>query len=153
MEADYGDLASDLRSEWGADAGLNFRFAEAAAQKMEREWPELIETVTRLGAANDPLIVELLAVAGRQWAEVPGDPDSVVRLFPTGDHGQETTTMESTMTGTVQAKIDELEDEIDAAQARNDTTKAQLLFEKQQNLYRRLPGGDEPVVGSGGRNL
>ena len=113
---------------------------------MEREWPELIETVTRRGAANDPLIVELLAVVGRQWAEVPGDPDSVVRLFPSGDHGQETS-MESGMGGSIQARIDALDDEIQTAQNRNDTTKAQALYEKQQSLYRQQPGGRDPVAG------
>ena len=61
--------------------------------------------------------------------------------------------MESGMGGSVQAKIDALDDEIQTAQNRSDPGKAQALYEKQASLYRMLPGGRDPVVGtSGGPN-
>ena len=87
MEADFGELATDLRSEWGADAGRNLEFALATSLEFEAHYPELVATVAARGAGADPLIVELLAQLGRQWTATPGDPRTV-RLFPnTGDRG------------------------------------------------------------------
>ena len=54
-------------------------------------------------------------------------------------------------TNQIEARIDTLQDEIDIALGRNDHGKAQALFTRQQELYRRLPGGSEPIVGSSGR--
>ena len=53
----------------------------------------------------------------------------------------------------IEAKIDALEDEIDDAKARSDTTKAQKLYEEQYRLYQALPGGTDPAVGEGGRTI
>ena len=65
MESHFGDLATDLRSEWGADAGLNLEFAAATAREFASHYPEIIQTINNRGAGDDPLIVELLAVLGR----------------------------------------------------------------------------------------
>ncbi len=59
--------------------------------------------------------------------------------------------MTNTIGTKVQAQIEALEDQIDKAQARNDTDKANRLYQEQQALYQRLPGGSEPIVGSEGR--
>ena len=148
MEAAFGDLATELRSEWGADAGTNLMFGAYAAREFEKHFPEVIQTIENRGAGDDPLIVEILAVLGRQWAETPGDPRTV-RLFPNGQ-GMEKS---MTNTGNVQAQIDALEDQIDQATAQNDSIKAQELYTQQQGLYRQLPGGTDSIVGRGGRNL
>ena len=50
MESHFGDLATDLRSEWGADAGLNLQLAQAAAQQFEEHYPELDYTIRKHGA-------------------------------------------------------------------------------------------------------
>ena len=90
MESHFGDLATDLREEWGADAGRNLEFALAASREFETHYPEITQTIMTRGAGYDPLVIELLAVLGRQWAESPGDP-TTVRLFPgTGEQEQET---------------------------------------------------------------
>ena len=148
MEADFGDLATDLKAEWGADAGQNLEFALATSREFEEHYPEVVSTIMTRGAGHDPLVIELLAVLGRQWAETPGDP-TTVRLFPNGQDQE--TSMTNTIGTKVQAQIEALEDQIDKAAARNDTDKANRLYQEQQALYRRQPGGREPIVGSEGR--
>ena len=148
MEAGFGELATDLKSEWGADGGLNLEFAVAASREFEANYPELVSVVDKRGGTNDPLIVELLAVLGREWAATPGDP-TTVRLFPnTGGHEQETT---MSNTKDIQARIDALGDVILKAKAQNDGWKAQESYQEQLRLEGLLPGGTDPIVGSAGR--
>ena len=81
MEAAFGDLATDLQSEWGADAGRNLEFALAASREFETHYPDILSVIESRGAGYAPLIIEILAVLGRQWAESPGAP-TPLRVFP-----------------------------------------------------------------------
>ena len=147
MEAAFGELATDLKSEWGADSGLNLEFAAAASREFEANYPELTSVLDKRGGTNDPLIIEMLAVMGREWAETPGDPGTV-RLFPnTGGHEQETT---MSNTNDIQSQIRDMEKAMDRAEVEGDREERSRLFRAQQELYRRLPGGGDPVVGSSG---
>ena len=150
MEADFGELATDLRSEWGADAGRNLEFAFATSLVFEAEYPEVVSTIARRGAGADPLIVELLAVLGRQWAETPGDP-TTVRLFPNSDgHGQERN-MSEINTDDFDEKTETLMNEEAEARAAGNLGKSNRLQREIRALFVRRYG-KEPIVGSGGRN-
>ena len=123
----------------GNDMAANLGYFEAFALAH----PDVREVLDSHGLLDHPAIVEVGAIMGRRYATTPGDPGEMMT-------SKGATAMESTMTD-VQAKIDALDDAIDAAQARNDTTKAQLLYENQARLYQQLPGGREPIVGGAGR--
>ena len=149
MEADFGELATELRSEWGADAGRNLEFAFAASREFEKHYPEVVSTIERRGAGADPLIVELLAVLGRQWAETPGDP-MTVRLFPNADgHGQERN-MSEIDAENFDEKTEALMVEAAEARLEGNLGKSNRLEREIRALFvRRF--GSEPIVGSGGR--
>ena len=150
MEASFGELATDLRDDWGADAGRNMEFAAAASREFETHYPEIISTVTARGAANDPLVVELLAVLGRQWAETPGDP-STVRLFPNTDgHEQETAMNETNID--FDEKVETLMNEQDQAQQAGNIAKRDRIERQLRGLFVRKYGTG-PAVGEGGRTL
>ena len=149
MEADFGELATDLRSEWGADAGRNLEFALATSLEFEAHYPELVATVAARGAGADPLIVELLAQLGRQWAETPGDPRTV-RLFPnTGDRGQETNMSENN-SHDFDEKADDLMAEEAAARAAGNLGKSKRLEREIRALFVRQYGTGSAVGSSGG---
>ena len=152
MEAAFGELATDLKSEWGADSGRNLEFAAAASREFEANYPEIVSVVNKHGGTNDPLIVELLAVLGRQWAETPGDPGTV-RLFPNagGTETRQPNMADNTATKDIEERIRDIGDQIDKAKARQDTTRANSLYQETLALDARLPGGRGPIVGSGGR--
>ena len=148
MEADFGELATDLKSEWGADAGRNLEFALATSLEFETHYPELVATVARRGAGADPLIVELLAQLGRQWAETPGDP-TTVRLFPNADgHGQERN-MSEINKGDFDERADALMDEEKQARASGNLGKSERLEREIRALFVRQYGSG-PVVGTSG---
>ena len=148
MEADFGELATELRSEWGADAGRNLEFAFAASREFEAHYPEVVSTLARRGAGADPLIVELLAVLGRQWAETPGDP-MTVRLFPNADgHGQERNMSE--------IDAENFDEKTEALMGEEAEARAAGNFGKSKRLEREIRAlfvkkyGTGPVVGSSG---
>ena len=157
MESAFGDLATDLKAEWGAGAGENLQFAHAAARQFEEQYPDIVSAIAARGGTNDPLVVEILAMLGRQWAETPGDPGSV-RLFPGA-----TETREFNMTDTDVEKFDDAIDEIrsKARQAfdAGNHAKADRLAAKEREMYARRYGVGEiigpgaPPVGRGGREL
>lgn len=60
-------------------------------------------------------------------------------------------TMDTMNTPAVEAKIKQMDGEIAKATAENDYGEANRLYAIQQELYGRLPGGSEPMVGRGGR--
>ena len=149
MEADFGELATELRSEWGADAGRNLEFAFAASREFEAHYPEVVSTIERRGAGADPLIVELLAVLGRQWAETPGDP-MTVRLFPNADgHGEERN-MSEAGDDAFDEKTDALMDEAAAARAAGNLGKSKRLERQIRGLFIRKYGTGAVVGSSGG---
>ena len=61
MEAEFGDLATDLRDDWGADAGQNMKFAAAASREFETHYPEIVETITR--RATDKIRYQVVFMA------------------------------------------------------------------------------------------
>lgn len=147
MESHFGDLATDLREEWGADAGRNLEFAAATAREFEAHYPEIIQTINNRGAGDDPLIVELLAVLGRQWAETPGDPRTV-RLFPgTGDHEQETNMSDA---DNFDEQTDALMTEQEQAQTEGNLGKVDRLEREIRARFVRKYGTGAAVGSSGG---
>ncbi len=147
MKSEFGELATDLRSDWGVDAGRNLEFALATVKQFESHYPELIQTVEARGARNDPLVVELLAVLGRQWASTPGDP-TTVKLFPgTGDNEQERT-ME------IEADFDEKTDELmtqqEQAQVEGNLGKVNRLEREIRARFVKRYGTGAAIGSSGG---
>ena len=151
MESEFGDLATDLRSAWGADAGRNLDFALAASRQFESHYPELVETVLERGARNDPLVIELLATLGRQWAESPGDP-ATVRLFPGSDsHGQEQEKQMSEINvGGFDEKVEALMNESEQAASAGNLAKRDRLEHEIRALFVRKYGTGAVVGSSGG---
>ena len=133
------DRVEKLKAEWGSDMGANLDFFQAFALAHS----DIYEILDANGLGDHPVIIRVGAMLGRRYATAPGNPGQI-----TARKGKQT--MDSTMSTNVEAQIEQLGDEIDAAQARNDGIKAQALYEKQQDLYRLLPGGRDPAVGSGG---
>lgn len=152
MEAAFGDMATDLRKEWGADAGVNLQFADAAAAQFEESFPEVIAVFEKHGGVNDPMVVELLAVIGRQGADTPGDPGTV-RLFPNpgGTETRQPNMTDNMATKDIQGRIDALEGVIEKARARGEHSRANDAYLEQLRLGALLPGAGEPIVGRGGR--
>lgn len=58
--------------------------------------------------------------------------------------------MEDMNTAAIEAQIKTLDRDIERAQAEQDPD-VDALYQRQQALYRLLPSGSEPIVGSGGR--
>ena len=151
MENEFGELATDLKSEWGGDAGLNLDFALAASRQFEAHFPELVATVAERGASRDPLIVELLATLGRQWAETPGDP-ATVRLFPGSDsHEQEQEKqMSETNVGGFDEKVETLMNESEQAGDAGNLAKRDRLEGEIRALFVKKYGTGAIVGSSGG---
>ena len=55
--------------------------------------------------------------------------------------------------GTLETEIIRLEVLIDNLQRYGDHAEASRTYRLQQELYRKLPGGDEPAIGEAGRTL
>ena len=53
----------------------------------------------------------------------------------------------------IEARIEEIRDDIDKAQARFDRTKANKLYQEALALEALLPGGTDPIIGSAGRSV
>ena len=147
MESHFGDLATDLKSEWGADAGRNLEFAAATAREFASRYPEIIQTINNRGAGDDPLIVELLAHLGRQWAETPGDP-TTVRLFPGTGDGEDRNM--SDIGDNFDEQTDALMVEQEQAQVEGNTSKVTRLERELRALFVRKYGTGAAVGSSGG---
>ena len=149
MESHFGDLATDLKSEWGADAGRNLEFAAATAREFEAHYPEIIQTINNRGAGDDPLVVEILAVLGRQWAETPGDP-LTVKLFPNSDgHGQERN-MSDIGADDFEEQTDQLMTEQEQAQTEGNLSKVDRLERELRARFVRKYGTGAAIGTSGG---
>ena len=134
-----------FKREWpGAEYDRNREFGDAALRAVSGSL-DVLRVLETVGIADHPALVRWIVSVGHLLASQPGDPSSISTNLGASKQ------MVGMNTAQIEAKIDSLEDAIDAAQARNDTTKAQLLFETQQGLYQQLPGGREPIVGGSGR--
>jgi hypothetical protein len=148
MEAAFGDLATELREEWGDGAGTNLVFASAAAREFADHYPEVVQTIENRGAGDDPLIVEILAVLGRQWAETPGDPRTV-RLFPgTGNHEQERN-MNEIDANNFDEQTETLMTESEEAAQQGNLAKRDRIEKQLRALFVRRYGTG-PAIGSSG---
>ena len=136
-----------LQKQWpGAEYDKNLAFGEAALAAIPGSL-DVLRVLEVVGLADHPDLIRWLVSAGRAMASKPGDPATIP--INSGANSQ----MVNMSTKDIEARIDTIQDEIDHAQARNDDSKAQSLYEQQQALYRLLPGGGAPIVGSQGRTL
>ena len=128
------DKASALRSEWGNDAGANLAFADAFAVAN----PDIMDIINNAGMSDDPALVKIAAVLGRQAAEISGDPTTIInKAQPMNalDFDERTETMMNEAT---------------AARGRGDLAKAARIQKQIDAMFTRQ-FGDEPAVGSEGR--
>ena len=140
--------AGILKREWlGDEYDKNREFVNAAlmANPYGARVVRILEAAG--GVVNHPDLVRFMAHEGRALASKSGDSASIPISTSEGKK------MANMNTSQIETAIDNLSDEIDAAQARNDDTKAQILYERQQQLFRLLPGGGDPIIGSQGRTL
>ena len=133
--ADEAEVA--LKAEWpGKSFDLNKAHADRAAVKVFGDaFDEVRKIETKDGrfVLDNPAFVRMLAGIGREMSEG--------RLGTVMTEGDE---------AALDTEIDELEGQIDKATAEGDNVKANDLFTKQQELYRKKHG-TVPIVGSEGR--
>ncbi len=133
--ADEAEVA--LKAEWpGKSFDLNKAHADRAAVKVFGDaFDEVRKIETKDGrfVLDNPAFVRMLAGIGREMSEG--------RLGTVMTEGDE---------AALDTEIDELEGQIDKATAEGDNVKANDLFIKQQELYRKKHG-TVPIVGSEGR--
>lgn len=135
-----------LQRQWpGDEYAANLAFSAALVEAVPGSL-EAVRVLEAVGMIDHPAIVKWMVAAGRLMATTPGDSNSIPTA--TGDQ-----TMPSMNTAQIEAKIDTIQDDIERAQAVNDDVKANALFAQQQGLYRLLPGGGDPIIGSQGRTL
>ena len=137
------DEVAPLKAKWGSDMGANLGFFQAFALAH----PDIHEILVDSGFGDHPAIIEVGAILGRRYATKSGDPSQIT----TKKAGVKA--VEHMNTAAIEAKIEALGDEIDKAQALDDTGKANQLYQEQFALYRQLPGGSDPAIGEGGRVL
>ena len=134
--ADESEAA--LKVEWpGKEFERNTAFADRAAAKVfgdELDNVRNIETKDGRFVLDNPAFVKMLAGIGREMSEG--------RLGTVMTEGDE---------AALDTEIDDLETQMDKATADGDGVKANDLFIKQQELYRKK-FGSVPVVGSEGRS-
>ena len=138
-----GDRVSQLKAKWGSDMGANLAHFQAFALAH----PDIYEVLDAAGFGDHPAIVEAGAMLGRKYATVAGDPGQIT----TRKAGAKT--MDSMATNQIEARIEAIRDDIDKAQARQDTTKANKLYQEALGLEALLPGGTDPIIGQAGRSV
>ncbi len=134
-----GGLVEELKAEWGSDMGANLGFFQAFALAH----PDIHEILVASGFGDHPAIIRVGAMLGRRYATKSGDPGQIT----TKKAGAKV--MEHMNTAAIEAQIKTLERDIERAQAEQDPD-VDALYQRQQALYRLLPGGSEPIVGEGG---
>ena len=138
-----------LRKEWGTDAPANLSFARATVREFaDREFLDFFDDLELDGKplSHHPVVWKFMARIGRALATEPGMPNSV-RHQPLG--------RTNTMTHEEEAIREKL-DRLHALQHSPDIREQELYKKPKtqralEQLYRSLPGGNEPVVGTGGR--
>lgn len=141
MEVWGEDEVAPLKAKWGSDMGANLGFFQAFALAH----PDVHEMLVASGFGDHPAIIEAGATLGRRYATKGGDPGQIT----TKKAGVKV--MEHMNTAAIEAQIKETHKAIERATLEFDNEEANRLYLLEQELYRRLPGGSEPVVGEGGR--
>ena len=135
----------ELGVAWpGGEYDRNVAFVTATAGAVSNTAAAL-RVLEAVGVADHPELIKWMANVGRLLAVVPGDAATIPTSKSKGK--PMTNTMD---TKAIEERIDAIEDDIDRAKSRGDYTKANALYAAQQSLYRRLPGGSDPAVGSSG---
>ena len=138
------DLVGELKAEWGSDMGRNLAFFRAFALAH----PDIHEILVASGFGDHPAIIRVGAMLGRRYATKSGDPGQITTRKAKTAMTTETDTMN---TAAIEAKIKGIHQEMEKASAENDFGEANRLYLIEQELYGRLPGGGEPLVGQSGR--
>lgn len=130
---------AQLKKEWpGAEFDRNKTFANQAALRLfgdELEDVRNIETKDGRFVLDHPAFVRILAQYGREMEE--------------GTLGG---AMSEAQIETLDGEIDDLQSKIEEAQRKGDPEKANSLYIKQQELYRKKVGSASPV-GAQGRTV
>lgn len=130
----------ELQTAWpGAELQRNVEFAWATVAAIPGS-AEALQVLEAVGIADHPALIQWLASAGRLMAGVSGDPTTVPKGGPP-----------MADTDAIEDAIDALQEQIEQAQARHDTGRANRLYQQQLDLQRSMPGGSGPAVGHGGR--
>ena len=132
----------ELQVTWpGGDYESNVAFVNAMANALPNGAAAL-RVLEAVGVADHPELIKALAWVGRQLAGVPGDATTIGT----------TTTKGKPMSNpkAIESQIRDMDKAMDKAKAEGDRGELGRLYQAQQGLYRRLPGGSDPVVGSSG---
>lgn len=137
----------ELRVTWpGGDYDRNAEIIVATLKAIPGSAAAMRVLEVAGGVANHPDVMKWVAQVGRLLA-VAGDPTTISSTT----RKAKTMTTDTMNTAAIEAQIKGMEKEIDRANAENDPTEANRLYLIQQQLYGRLPGGSEPIVGRSGR--
>ena len=136
-----GDSVEQLKAEWGSDMAANLTYFQSFALAH----PDVHELLVASGFGDHPALIMAGAILGRRYMTKAGDAGQVT----TRKAGAQT--MDSMATTNIRAQLNDLQERIERAQARHDTTTANRLYAEQLALQRRLPGGADPAIGEGGR--
>ncbi|MCH7864098.1 MAG: MCE family protein [Proteobacteria bacterium] len=107
--------------------------------------PDVHDLLVESGFGDHPAIIEVGAILGRKYSTTAGNPKTIT----TRKAGAKT--VDSMTTDQIEARIEEVQDEIDKAKARFDPTKANKLYQESLALEARLPGGGDAIIGRDGR--
>ncbi len=158
LEAGYGEFAAKLAQ---AQIDGDKKFADETSEALKVEWPgaefernkafadaavaegfgDNVEEVRHLElkdgrfVLDHPIFLRMLAKFGREM-----DEGKMGGVMTEGDRGG------------VENQIDDLQTQIEKAQARGDGSKANKLYQEQQGLWRKITGAG-PVVGAEGRTV
>jgi len=130
-----------LRKEWGADFEKNQTLANRALEGIANQAGVDVEVLRSMEMKNgrylldDASMLRMFSVIGREMDE--------------GSLGPALTETESEA---LKDQIDNIRTQINEAQAKGDSKKANALYQKEQALVAKL-SGSKPVVGASGRSV
>ena len=138
----------ELRVAWpGGDYDRNAEIIVATLKAIPGSAAAMRVLEVAGGVANHPDVMKWVAQVGRLLAVIPGDASTIK------DRKAKAMTTDTMNTAAIEAKIKGIHQEMEKASAENDFGEANRLYLIEQELYGRLPGAGEPIVGSGGRTV
>ncbi len=139
--AEPGPAEAALRASWpGAEYAKNIEFGNAMLAAIPGSL-DMVRVLEVVGLADHPALVRWVVSARRLMAGTPGDASTI----PTTTEGKPMGN-----TRAIEARINDLQTQIEKAQSQRDGTTANRLYAEQLRLGRQLPGGTEPAIGSSG---
>ena len=109
----------------------------------------MLRVLESVGLQHHPDLNKWVASVGRLLAGVPGDPTSLPKSSQQPKAGVKPMATFSSQEAAEDA-LNTLQTEIEKAQARHDSRRANKLYARQLEIQRSLPGGSDPAVGHGG---